>query len=280
MDWAFSCFCFVGVSWEDPALRFGTYAFPFSKNALSELFLARLNPTTGAFTSAVSLKATTDTNGYNLLVQGNTLTLAGTFEGTMTFQTTAGPVTWKSWGAADAMILRLAQISTITDPVLGDLATPVWSWVTHLGSVGGDDLPEGLSSDGAGSIFVVGQAFASSGQNKLFLGPQDPNNPQLPALQPLGFGGHDGFVAKLDASGKIVWGGAVGGELGNANAPDNLTEIAYSPFSSLLYLVGWSYTGTLRLGSRTRKLLGHDFYLWQMAPCPPNTPLTLDCYPK
>ena len=264
-------------------LRFGVYALPLLTNNINKLFLARLNATTGEFTAALRLEGTTPSVGYSLAVHNNQVTIAGTFEGTVSFQTSTGPKEWKSWGREDTVILRLGQITNSTDPTFGEITTPTWEWVTHIGTIVGNDRPRHLYADATGSVYVVGRAF-EIGVQRFFLGSQNATNPQPPTLQPTGFGNDDGYVAKLNSSGQVVWGGLIG-TLNGANL-DALSAVFLYPQSDFLYLAGEVDHGILQLGSRTHfwssKTGGNSptFFLWQIGACPANAPLSLDCFPK
>jgi hypothetical protein len=266
-------------------IRFGTYALPFSSTTYKrKLFLARLDATTGAFTAVASLEESnpvTPTFGYHVSIQNNKVTLAGTFEGEITFKTSTGTQTWKPWGKKDVLVLRLAQIQTSKDPVLGDVATPTWEWVTHLGSSVGDDLPRHLYSDAAGAVYVVGQS--ALGFDRFFFGPQSSTNPQSPTLQPTGFGVDDGFIAKIDSAGSIVWGGLIGSA--NGGVSDALVSVASRPSGDFLYVAGGTSQGSIQIGSRNARSpvvnSGEpSLFLWQIAPCASGVSAYLNCYPK
>ncbi len=269
----------------EKVLRFGTYALSFSSTTYKrKLFLARLNTTTGAFTAVVSIEESnpvTPTIGYHVSIQNNKVTLAGTFEGEITFKTSTGTQTWKPWGKKDVLVLRLAQIQTSKHPVLGDVATPTWEWVTHLGSSVGDDLPLHLYSDAAGAVYVVGQS--ALGFDRFFFGPQSSTNPQSPTLQPTGFGANDGFIAKIDSTGNIVWGGLIGSNYGAGS--DALVSVASHPSGNFLYVAGETSIGSIQIGSRNARSpvaspQDPSLFLWQIAPCALGVSASLNCYPK
>lgn len=214
-------------------------------------------------------------------IYNNKVTLAATFEGETEFKTSTGPQKWKPWGKKDVLVLRLAQIQTSTHPDLGDVATPTWEWVTHLGSSVGDDQPQGFYSDTVGAVYVVGRS--ALGNNRFFFGPQSSTNPQLPTLQPMGFGVDDGFIAKIDSAGSIVWGGLIGSA--NGGVSDALVSVASRSSGDFLYVAGETSLGPIQIGSRNARSPVLDYrdsslFLWQIAPCVSATSATLDCYLK
>lgn len=117
-------------------------------------------------------------------------------------------------------------------------------WGTYYGGAGAD-VARGIVSDAEGNILLAGQtdsktAIATAG-----------------AFKTLSDGGTDGFLAKFNASGAIVWGSYYGGD-----ANDDARSICAAPDGSV-YITGYTMSiGMATQGSHNALFSGYsDAYL-------------------
>jgi hypothetical protein len=101
-----------------------------------------------------------------------------------------------------------------TEPLFID---PTLTWNTFLGSPT-DDQGEGLAVDATGNVYVAGLSDANWGS------PVSPHH-----------GGYDGFVAKLDSNGNLIWNTFIGGS-GNEGASALAVDVIGN-----VYVAGFSY---------------------------------------
>jgi hypothetical protein len=147
--------------------------------------------------------------------QGNCYTV-GWFSGDATFGTT----TLHSRGGSDVFVSKHDPDGTLV-------------WVTQLGRPT-DDLGEGIAVDALGNVLVCGAAGGNTGHGTNVFG--------AGTLTSLGM---DGFVAKLDASGCLLWFMTGGGE---AYSDDQVRAIAVDGAANVYYAAytaqGMSLWGT------------------------------------
>jgi len=149
--------------------------------------------------------------------QGNCYTI-GWFSGDATFATT----TLHSRGGSDVFVTK-------HDPS-GSLL-----WVTQLGRPT-DDLGEGIAVDPLGNVLVSGATGGNTGHGTSVFG--------AGILTSLGM---DGFVAKLDASGRLLWFMTGGGE---AYSDDQVRALAADAAANVYY-AAYTAQGMSRWGTNS-----------------------------
>jgi len=125
---------------------------------------------------------------------------------------------------------------------------PVLSWATYFGG-GHRDEGTGIAADDAGNSYICGKTLSTDFPVK------DPNQ------QDSG-GEYDGFVAKIDASGTLVWSTYIGG-----SSNDNLEAIALDA-SGNVYVAGWTFSTNFPIvGSAQGALAGaSDAFVSKFSP--------------
>lgn len=124
-------------------------------------------------------------------LNGNTY-VTGYFTGSCTFQSQ----TVNSSGLSDVFVAKYSPTGALT-------------WVIRLGG-NNNDRGNGIACDASGNVYVTGYFYGSAGFGSYTLN---------------SFGQQDAFLAKLDASGTVLWvkqGGGTGADLSNDVTTDNL----------------------------------------------------------
>lgn len=153
-------------------------------------------------------------NGYSLAQNSSgDLYVAGSFEGTIDFDTGEGVYTLTSFGDRDAYIEKMDANGNLI-------------WVKQIGGSEADYI-RCISLGLSDNIYVTGSFKGTADMD-----PGD-SNYNFTSL-----GGEDMFVVELDENGDFTWAGHMGGPL-----DDHTTSIAVAP-SGNIYLAGY-YLGTV-----------------------------------
>ena len=193
-----------------------------------DTFVAKYGPTGGLLWARTfaGRSATTDTPPTAAVGQGSAVAIdatggifvAGSFQGTVNFGTTAAPNVQSSPANADTFVARLDGS--------GNLA-----WVRAMVASGGDNQANALALDGQGGVVVAGFLAGSAGMGSFAL--------DSAAISDL-------YAARLDATGGVTW--AVASQ-GSAGANAQATGVAVDA-SGNVALTGF-YSGSVALGTGT-----------------------------
>jgi hypothetical protein len=206
-----------------PSLRFsnGTRDAPF------DAFIAKVNVAGTSFDYAGYVGGSGDDQALGVAVDkdGNAYITGHTTSTEDSFPVKGGPSrTYSGQGAdgwGDAFVAKV---------------NPTGAGLVYAGYIGGanDDEARGIAVDSEGNAYVAGTTTSSQGTFPVKVGPQ------LTYGGGTGFGGRDGFVAKVNADGTgLVYAGYVGGAptAGSANGRDELFGIAVNSAGNA-YVVG------------------------------------------
>ena len=152
-------------------------------------------------------------NGYSLAQNSSgDLYVAGSFEGTIDFDTGEGVYTLTSFGDRDAYIEKMDANGSLI-------------WVKQIGGPEADYI-RCISLGLSDNIYITGSFKGTADMD-----PGDDN------YNYTSLGGEDMFVVELDEDGNFTWAGHMGGTL-----DDHITSIAVAP-SGNVYIAGY-YLGT------------------------------------
>src|SRR5579864_2669473 len=200
--------------------------FPTTSNAFQtaivtgagrfDAFLAKLNPNGSALLYSTYLGGSGDDRGLGVAADGAGNAYVTGFTGsTSDFPHTAGAFQATSGGGTDAFVAKLNTSAS-------GAASLVYS--TYLGGTG-FDTAYGIALDSAGNAYVTGKTRSNDGTQ--------PNDFPIAGqpLQPIGGGGEDAFVTKVNSTGSALvystYLGGLGTDVGNAIAVDKATGEAY-----------------------------------------------------
>lgn len=150
-------------------------------------------------------------------VNGNPI-VAGQFQGTISINTTTGPVSLSSDGANnDGLILKYNTNGKVI-------------WYAKIGGVLGanDDEVLGVTSDALGNVYVCGYTKSTTA---IFYGNGNPD------ITRLNNGSEDSFIAKYDINGDLLWVNtpiATGSDRANDIVTDGTNVYVVGQFSGLL----------------------------------------------
>lgn len=170
---------FTGTADFDPGP--GSYSLTATPGGLEDMFIVKLNTTTGAFSWAVKIGGTSIDEAFSIKSDntGNVF-VTGYFGSTVDFDPTPGTYTLATTGNYDCFVLKLDN--------LGNLV-----WVRTFGSTL-NDLSRSIGLDALGNVYTTGYF-----QNTVDFDPG-------PAVANLtSAGGTDCYVLKLNPSGNFVW---------------------------------------------------------------------------
>lgn len=165
------------------AVTFGTKTLT-TKGQGSDIFVAKLDISTGTPTLAISLGGETEDEGRSIACDTKgELYVAGTFSGNASF----GDLKVSTNGKSDGFVTKLDTSGKVL-------------WVSPLGG-SLDDVVGSLAVDGSGNAYITG-TFQTEPLAEATFG----------TIKLTSKGSEDGFVAKLDPSGKFLWATPFGGK--------------------------------------------------------------------
>jgi photosystem II stability/assembly factor-like uncharacterized protein len=183
----------------------GSLAIYEGSVAVSHGFVVRVNAAASAITYSTLLGGESNdvVRGIAVDSAGNVYVSGNTFSATFPIANAAQP---SSGGLNDAFVAKLASSGSAL------------MYSTYLGG-SLDDWASSIAIDSGGNVYVAGNTFSSD----LHV---------VSPVQPVGAGGLDVFIARLDSSGTIVYSTYLGGEL-----DDTVTGIA-ADSAGAVYVAG------------------------------------------